>query len=47
MIIFIGLYVIVFYMDVILFVVFDWFVFILKEFIYWYNVIFSICILKE
>lgn len=47
MIIVIGLHVIALYMDVILPVVFDWFVPILKELIYWYNVTPSICILKE
>lgn len=47
MIIVIGLHVIALYMDVILPVVFDWFVPILKELIYWYNVNPSICIPKE
>lgn len=47
MIIVIGLHVIALYMDVILPVVFDWFVPILKEHIYWYNVTPSICIPKE
>lgn len=47
MIIVIGLHVIALYMDVILPVVFDWFVPILKELIYWYNVTPSICTPKE